>query len=178
MSKKPLKTLRPLDVATDGFIVSKTYVWGTIIVVWLASLLPWRVWSGSPDILLLILAFWCAYGAPGIGLTVGFVFGILMDVHDTNILGRHALTYVLAMYAIMMVRKRMMQFSVFAHFLHVLPIFVLAAIPARLFEAWVEGEWSGWSWMWSGFLMALLWFAADLILKLPTRPVDDDDGLN
>ena len=175
MSKKPLKTLRPLDVTTESFMASKTYVWGTIIAVWLASLLPWRTWSGSPDILLLVLAFWCAYGAPGVGMVAAFVFGIFMDVHDTNILGRHALQYVLVMYAIMLVRKRMLQFGVFAHFLHVLPIFVIAAIQSRLFEAWIEGEWPGWGWMWSGVLTALLWLAADLILKLPTRPVDDDN---
>ena len=40
------------------------FVWASIILVWLVSLLPWRLWQGAPDVLILIIAFWCAHEPP------------------------------------------------------------------------------------------------------------------
>jgi len=66
------------------------FVWGTVLVAWLVSLLPWRLWQGAPDILLLIIAFWCVHEPRRVGLFTAFFFGLLMDVHDAGLLGEHA----------------------------------------------------------------------------------------
>lgn len=176
MSKKnDIRSLHPLDAGDEVFHPSTLFVWMSIFLVFVASLLPWRNWSGSPDILLVVLAFWCAHSAKGVGLLVALVLGILMDVHDTNIMGRHALYYVLVIYAVMAMRHHIIQFSVFAHFTSMLPVFVLAAIPGRIFEAWLAGVWAGWGWLWSGLITAFLWFVADILFKFFSHtPVDED----
>ena len=33
------------------------FVWTTLIVVWLASMLPWRLWPAAPDMMALVLAY-------------------------------------------------------------------------------------------------------------------------
>ncbi len=176
MANKNLKSLQPLQSTQYSYIVNPVYGWGTIIFVWMASMLPWRGWEGSPDFLILILAFWCAHEVKGVGLLAAFGFGFLMDVHDMNILGEHALTYVLVIYGTLVIRKRMMRFGVISQLIHMFPIFFLAPIPSRLMQAWFAGVWPGWVWVWSGVITGVLWLVADLILKLPLRPVEDDDA--
>ena len=63
------------------------FVWATVLLVWLVSLLPWRLWQGAPDVLLLIIAFWCVHEPRRVGLFTAFFFGLLMDVHDAGPLG-------------------------------------------------------------------------------------------
>jgi rod shape-determining protein MreD len=130
------------------------------------------------DILLVVLAFWCVHSAKGVGLLAAFVLGLLMDVHDTNVLGRHALYYVLVIYAVMMIRQHIVQFSVLAHFVSILPVFVVAAIPGRIFEAWLAGVWSGWGGVWSGFITSLLWFVVDILFKFFSHGHHDEQKLN
>lgn len=176
--KKQIRTLQPLDTGDDTFHAPTSFVWTTIIIVFVASLLPWRTWEESPDLLLVVLAFWCAHSARGVGLVAAFTFGLLMDVHDTNVLGRHALYYVLVLYAVISMRRHMVQFSVLTHFIFMLPFFVLAAIPGRIFEAWLAGVWAGWGWLWSGLFTACLWFGVDLLFKFFSRPPVDENHLD
>lgn len=175
---KPIRSLQPLDTGEDIFQPSSTFVWASIFITFMGSLLPWRNWSGSPDILLVVLAFWCVHSARGVGLLAAFILGVLMDVHDTNILGRHALYYVLVIYFVTMMRQHIVQFSVLAHFFSILPVFVVAAIPGRLFEAWLAGVWAGWGWLWSGFITSFLWFVVDILFKFFSHGHHDEHKLN
>ncbi len=178
MTKKSLAALEPLQRTNHFYGSSPVYAWFTILLTWLASLLPWRDWEGAPDMLALVLAFWCVQQVRGVGLAAGLVFGLLMDVHDTNILGTHALTYILILFGAIVFRRRMMQFGVLSQLLQMLPVFFLAPFPSHLLNAWLQGAWAGWTWLLSGLLTGVMWVAADLILKLPLRPVDDNETLN
>lgn len=178
MTDKNIRSLQPLDMGDDIFQPSSSFVWVSIFITFMASLLPWRNWPGSPDILLVVLAFWCVYRAKGVGLLLAFVLGLLIDVHDTNVLGYHALYYVLVIYAVMMIRQQIVQFSVVVHFLSILPVFVVAAIPGHLFDVWLAGVWSGWDWLWSGFITSLLWFVVDILFKFFSHGHHDEQKLN
>ena len=52
---------RPHSVRPDPIenLTSNRFLWGSILVVWMVSLLPWRAWSAAPDLLLLVIVFWC-----------------------------------------------------------------------------------------------------------------------
>lgn len=175
--RRSLASLRPLSAVNYTFHANPYYVWVSIIFVWLASLLPWRNWEGAPDLLLVILAFWGAHSGAGIGLVVAFIFGFFMDVHDTTILGSHAITYVLTMYLIFKIRKTMLNFEVIGQMVYILPIFLLVPLPEHILNAWIAGTWSGWSWMLGGFINVVLWLCADLILKLPWQLANDEDAV-
>lgn len=171
-----LSSLEPIDTTPFRRVASPAFVWLTIVLVWLFSLLPWRVWQPAPDLLLLILAYWCLNEPGRVGMLSAFAFGLLMDVHDGSLLGVHALTYTLAVYGTLALSRRMQRFNSVVQSLHMLPIFVIAKSASRLIEAWLAGEWLGWGWLWSALLMAMLWPLADVLLQMPQRQLEEGDG--
>ncbi|HUH40871.1 MAG TPA: rod shape-determining protein MreD [Castellaniella sp.] len=170
-----LVALQPIDASPFQRPSNPLFVWGTLAFVWLVSLLPWRVWQPTPDILLLVLAFWCLHEPRRVGLFTAFVLGLLMDVHDSEFLGLHAIGYVLTAYGAILLRRRLEHFSSVVQTLHLLPVFILAAIVVSLLGSWLNGEWVGWDWLWSALMTAILWPLADILLLLPQRRLDDTD---
>ncbi|HEY0296564.1 MAG TPA: rod shape-determining protein MreD [Bordetella sp.] len=148
-------------------------MWGTLIVVWLASMLPWRDWPAAPDIMALVLAFWSAHERRRVGLVTAFVFGILLDVHDTALLGGHALTYVLVAYGAQLLDRRLQRFDLWSQAVHMLPVFLIAPLCTHLVVAWLAGHWSGWGWTLSALITAALWPIVGWVLQLPQRRLDD-----
>jgi len=88
--RSSLTTLQPIDSAPFKRPSSLWFVWATVLVLWLLSLLPWRMWQPAPDVLLLVIAFWCLHEPRRINMAVAFVFGLLLDVHDAGLLGEQA----------------------------------------------------------------------------------------
>ena len=91
-----------------------------------------------------------AHGAGGVGLVAAFIFGFLMDVHDTTVLGSHAITYVLTMYLVFKIRKTMLNFEVIGQMVYMLPIFLFIPLPEHMLNAWMASTWSGWGWSLAG----------------------------
>lgn len=164
-------------VEDDILMPARTwFVWGTLIGFWLLSLLPWRAWPSSPDLLLLALAFWAVHEPSRVGMLVAFVFGALMDVHDTVLLGQHALIYVLVVYGAQALHRRLQRFDLLRQALHMLPIFVAATLLGLMVSAWLMGAWPGWVWLQGAILTGLLWPVLGWVLLLPQRRIDETDG--
>ncbi len=158
----------PLENRTNGF-----FLWGTIIGVWMLSLLPWRLWPAAPDLLLVVITFWCVHESRRIGLLTAFVFGLLMDVHDVGQLGQQALTYTLVAYGAHVLHRRLLRFELWVQALHMLPVFVGAKLVGVLIGTWAAGYWAGWSWTTSALLTAALWPLVGWALLLPQHRMDD-----
>jgi rod shape-determining protein MreD len=171
-----LSSLQPIDTTSFKPPFSRLYIWITILVIWLVSLLPWRLWPAAPDLLLLVLGFWCLNEPRRIGMPVAFFFGLLMDVHDSALLGGQALSYTLVAYGIELLRRRLVRFNAIVQAVHLLPVFLVAETVSRLFYAWLSGEWPGWGWLWSALFTVILWPLADFLLHLPQRRLDDADS--
>jgi len=162
---------RPRSVEHDELVASAQplFIWLSLLAVWLVSLLPWRLLPFSPDLLLLVIAFW-AVNEPGrIGMLVAFIFGLLMDVHDAGVLGEHALCYTLTAYGGFRLHRRLVRFSVWAQAVHMLPIFVAAQMLVAVLRAWMAGGWSGWDWLVATGVTAALWPLVGWLLQLPQR---------
>lgn len=171
-----LMSLQPVDDAPLQRPVYPAWlVWGSLVLVWMASMLPWRLWSPVPDVMLLMLAFWCLHEPARVGLTTAFVFGLLLDVHDAGLLGLHALCYVLATYGVMLLYRRLQQFSAFIQTLHVWLVFIVASLVTHLLDAWLRGTWMGWSWLWSAIITGALWPLVDVLVSIYQRRHGDDD---
>lgn len=149
------------------------FVWGTVVLAWLMSLLPWRAWEGSPDILLLVLTFWCVHEPRRVGLVAAFCFGLLMDVHDVSVLGVHALSYTLAAYGAVALHRRLLHFDLLGQAMHMLPVFFVARLAQQIVSAWLAGRWTGWDWALSVLLTAAIWPLIGYVLHLPQRGTDD-----
>jgi len=150
------------DVQTDGWVV-----WGSIFLVFLLSLLPWRLSPWAPDLLILVIAFWVVHEGGRVGLVAGFLFGLFMDVHDAGPLGQHALTYVLVCYGAVVLRRRLLRFNLWRQALHMLPVFIVARALTLLLTAALMGTWPGWVWMVGVSLAGVLWVPIGWILLLP-----------
>ncbi|MFV0282333.1 MAG: rod shape-determining protein MreD [Castellaniella sp.] len=164
-----LMDLQPVDTGAFQSAASGWLVWGTLILVWVASLLPWRLWQTAPDVLLLLLLYWCLHAPSRVGLTTAFVFGVLMDVQDTGLLGLHALCYVLAAYGVLRLSPRLRRFNAWLQTLQVLPALVIAYTLSSLLGAWLNGAWVGWDWLWSALFTGVLWPLLDILMSLHPR---------
>ncbi|MGE8548753.1 rod shape-determining protein MreD [Alcaligenes sp. WGS1538] len=171
-----LSSLQPIDSSPFSRASSPWLVWGSILLMWLSSMLPWRLWSFAPDLLMLVLAFWAVHEPRRVPMSLAFLLGILVDVHDGSLLGEHALSYVLVVYGALVLRRRMLHFGMWTHVLHMLPVMLLAQLVVRVLHAWLMGEWSGWDWAGAVLLTAALWPLADSVLFLPQRRHDETDS--
>lgn len=152
-----------------------SFIWASVLVLWLASLLPWRLLPAAPDLLLLVIAFW-AVNEPGrVGMATAFVFGILMDVHDAGVLGEHALHYTLVAYGGLSLHRRLQRFSVWSQAVHMLPVFAAAHFLVTVLHAWLAGGWPGWGWLYGTLLTVALWPLVGWLLQLPQRAPEHTD---
>lgn len=152
------------------------FVWGSLIFVWLISLLPWRMWEYAPDVLLITLAFWCVNQSARVGLVAAFVFGILMDVHDSGLLGELALTYVIVAYGATVLNRRLQRFDLLGQAIHLAPVFLVAKFLTVFLHAWMVGHWPGWGWAVGSLLSIALFPIWGWVLHMPFRGDDDRDA--
>jgi rod shape-determining protein MreD len=174
--RSSLSSLQPIDTSPFKRPSSRAFVWGTLILVWLISLLPWRLWQPAPDLLLLVLAFWCMNEPRRVTMLAAFIIGLFMDVHDAALFGGHALTYTLTAYGAIVLSRRLQRFNAVVQAVHMLPVFVVSAAITQVVCAWLAGEWVGWHWLWSSLLTVALWPLADILLHMPQRRLDDADA--
>lgn len=174
--RSSLTALQPIDAAPFKRPSGLVFIWGTILLVWLISLLPWRMWALAPDVLLLVITFWCLHEPRHVSMLAAFIFGLLMDVHDVGLLGAQALTYTLAAYGTLLLSRRILRFNVIVQTVHLIPVFVISSAAAQLPLAWLVGEWEGWVWLWSALFTVALWPLVDVLLLMPQRRLDDADA--
>lgn len=169
---------RPHGVHPDPIenAASPRFIWGTLIAVFMLSLLPWRQWQAAPDLLLLVIAFWAVHDSRRVGMLVGFVYGLMMDVHDVGPLGLQALTYTIVCYGANVLHRRLLRFDLWSQGLHMLPVFFFAKLSGVLINAWLANYWAGWTWTIGVILTAALWPAVGWLLLLPQHRMSDADA--
>jgi rod shape-determining protein MreD len=152
----------PLTTGIDG-----RWVWGTIAVTFLISLLPWRAIPYAPDLLLLVIAFWCVHDSQRVGLVTAFCLGLLIDVQSVAPLGQHALTYVLVCFGGLLIGRRLQRFDLLRQTLHMMPIFIVGISITILLVAALKDFWPGWGWAISALFTAVLWVPFGWLLQMP-----------
>ena len=83
-------------------------------------------YAWTPDFLALSMVFWVVHQPRRVGMTVAFVCGILMDVHNGSVLGQQALVYVILTYCAFSLHRRLPWFNLVGQALHVLPLLLLS----------------------------------------------------
>lgn len=105
--------------------VSGRLVLGSLVLAYLATQLPWPDgirWL-IPDFTLLVLLYWCIHAPHRANLGLALFLGLLTDFTLGGLLGQHALTYTLAAFAALTLRRRLENFQVSGRALHLVPIF-------------------------------------------------------
>ncbi len=131
---------------------------------------PW-----VPDLLMLVLVFWSVHQPRRVGVGTAFVFGLLMDVHQSSLLGQHALAYTALGFFATTIHRRLLWFTVPSQALQLLPFFFGAhavELAVRLLGGGIfPGLWQ----LAAPLLEAALWPLVSIVLLAPQRRSPDPD---
>ena len=147
----------------------------TLLAALLLNFLPTSNWPGVPDWVALTLLFWNIRESRKVGMGVGFILGLAMDVADASLLGQHALAYVLAAYGASSLARRILWFPLGQQALHVLPLLLLVQLVQFGVRVLAGAEYPGLGYFIGPFIGFFLWLPLTYVLLLPQyQPVNRD----
>jgi rod shape-determining protein MreD len=149
------------------------FIWGSLLLAFLFNLVPFGRLPAIPDLLALALAFWNVHQPRRIGVGIAFMFGLLMDVHDSAVLGQHALAYTLLSFFAITIHRRLLWFGLPQQALQILPLFVAAHAVSLIVRMLVGGMLPGWELLLAPVFESLLWPVASWVLLAPQRRPPD-----
>jgi rod shape-determining protein MreD len=152
------------------------FIWASLIAALLLNMLPLGRAPWMPDFLALVLVFWNVHQPQRVGIGLAFVFGLGMDVHQSALLGQHALSYTALSFLAAMIHRRLLWFPVPSQAVQVLPLFALAHGLELLIRMVGGGMFPGWVLLAAPLAEALLWPVASVLLLVPQRRAPDPDA--
>jgi rod shape-determining protein MreD len=151
----------------------------SLVCALLLDMLQSMAWLGNaawtPDWLALVLVFWAIHQPLKVGVGVAFVLGLITDVHQTSLLGQHALAYTVQGFLATMIHRRILWFDVPSQALQVLPVFMTAQVLELTVRVTAGGLFPGWSVFLAPVIQAILWPAISVVLLAPQRRAPDPD---
>lgn len=156
--------------------VNALFMWGSLVVVLLLTMLPLGRVPWLPDLVALVLVFWSVHQPHRIGVGVAFLLGLLVDVHQSAMLGQHALAYTLLSFFALMIHRRLVWFSLVSQAFQILPLFVMAHAIALIVRLLGGGIFPGYSLAFAPVIEAALWPLVSALLLAPQRRAPDRDA--
>jgi rod shape-determining protein MreD len=131
---------------------------------------PW-----VPDVLAVILVFWCVHQPLRVGVFWGFGLGLVSDVHQGALLGQHALSFSVMGYLASHLHRRMQWFTGISQAPQILPVFVVGSLVEVAMRFLMDRHLPGWGIVLAPLLDAALWVPLSHVLLMPQRrPLDPD----
>lgn len=155
--------------------VNPLFVAFTLLIAFALNLLPLGRVPSMPDFVALVLVFWNVHQSRRVGVGLAFLFGLLMDVHDSAVLGQHALAYTLLSFFAITIHRRLLWFSVPSQAVQILPLFLAAHAVSLIVRMVAGGMFPGWQVLLAPVFEALLWPIATWLLLAPQRRAPDPD---
>ena len=151
----------------------------SLVCALLLDMLQSMAWLGNaawtPDWLALVLVFWAIHQPLKVGVGVAFLMGLLTDVHQTSLLGQHALSYTVQGFLATMIHRRILWFDVPSQALQVLPVFMTAQVLELTVRISAGGLFPGWTVLLAPVIQAFLWPVVSVVLLAPQRHAPDPD---
>jgi rod shape-determining protein MreD len=151
------------------------FIWFTLIVALRFKMLPVGRLAWMPDLLAVTLVFWSVHQPLRIGVVAAFVFGLAVDVHQTSLLGQHALAYTTLSFFAITIHRRLLWFTVPSQAVQVLPLFVAAHAIELAIRMLAGGAFPGLTVLLAPVIEAALWPVVSVLLLLPQRRAPDPD---
>ena len=159
--------------------VNPLFIAATLLGALLLNILQNVGWFGraawTPDLLALVLVFWSVHQPQRVGIGVAFFFGLGMDVHQSSLLGQHALAYTVLTFLAIAIHRRLLWFPVPSQALQVLPLFLAAHLVSLLLRMMGGAAFPGWAVFLAPVVQAMLWPLVTLLLLAPQRRAPDPD---
>ena len=151
------------------------FIWTSLIVALLLDMLPLGRVPWMPDVLALVLVFWNIHQPQRVGIGLAFMFGLGMDVHQSALLGQHALAYTALSFFATMIHRRLLWFTVPSQALQILPLFAVAHGVEIAIRMMSGGVFPGWLMLLAPLAESLLWPVISVILLAPQRRAPNPD---
>ncbi len=156
------------------------FIWSSLILALSLNMLQnmglWGRAAWVPDVLALVLVFWSVHQPQRVGIGTAFFFGICMDVHQSALLGQHALAYTVLSFLAIAIHRRLLWFSVPSQALQVLPLFVAAHAIELIVRMIGGGTFPGILMFASPLIEAALWPMVSILLLMPQRRAPNPDA--
>jgi rod shape-determining protein MreD len=156
--------------------VNPVFIWASLIVALLFDMVPLGRAAWTPDLLALAIVFWSVHQPTRIGIGAAFVFGLCMDVHQSAMLGQHALSYTTLGFFAIMLHRRLLWYPVLSQAPQVLPLFAMSHLIELAIRMIGGGVFPGWSLLIAPVIEAALWPLISLILLAPQRRTPEPDA--
>ena len=157
--------------------VSPWFIAGSLATSLLVSMslgLTQALWL--PDLLAVCIFFWGIHQPRRVSMGVAFFLGLLVDVHQTSLMGQHALSYVILSYCAILMHRRLLWFPIKEQMLQIAPFFIFAESIGLIIRLSTGNDFPGWPILLSPLLETLLWPVANFILLAPQRRAHDPDA--
>ena len=164
--EQPQRILLPVKVG---------YMALTVVLALLFNLLPWRDLIGVPDMVALVLAFWCVHQPRKMGIGVAWFVGLIMDAGNGALLGQHAFAYAFLAFGAISLHRRILWFSLWQQAAHVLVLLLACDAVTLGVRMAAGGAFPGLAYFTGSIVAAALWPAATFLLLLPQRRAESVD---
>jgi len=151
------------------------FIWTSLIIALLLDMLPLGRVPWMPDFLALVLVFWNVHQPQRVGIGLAFMFGLGMDVHQSALLGQHALAYTTLSFFATMIHRRLLWFTVPSQALQVLPMFAAAHGVEIVIRMSSGGIFPGWTLLLAPLAESMLWPVVSVMLLAPQRRAPNPD---
>jgi len=169
---QPTHSSRRILLPVKGWFIALT-----LFIALFLNLLPLGRTIGVPDWVALVLTFWCVREPLKVGMTTGFILGLIADVADASLMGQHALAYVLLAFAAAGLSRRILWFPLGQQALHILPLLFGAQLVMLLVRLAGGAEFPGILYLVAPLIATALWHPLTYLLLTPQyRPVDRDEN--
>jgi len=155
--------------------VSPFFMWTSLVVALLVNMVPIGRAVWMPDLLALVIVFWGVHQPARVGIGAAFVFGLCMDVHQSSMLGQHALSYTTLGFFAITIHRRLLWYPVLSQALQVLPLFALSQLIEVVTRMIGGGVFPGWTVLVSPAIEAALWPLVTALLLAPQRRTPEPD---
>jgi rod shape-determining protein MreD len=105
-----------------------------------------------------------------------FFMGLLVDVHQSAMLGQHALAYTVLSFLALTIHRRLVWYTVFSQAIQILPLFALSHAIELIVRLIAGGVFPGYLLALAPLLEAMLWPLVSVVLFAPQRRAPDRDA--
>ncbi len=157
--------------------VKPAFIILTLIIAALLNMMPWSGWLAwlRPDFVALVVLYWVIEQPRRVGFTAAFTLGLLMDVAEGALLGQHALSYSILVFAGIALNRRVRMFSLTSQVVHVIPLLLVNDLIVLGIRILAGADFPGYRYFLGSFIAGALWPLVSVMLKLPQRPRADPD---
>ena len=155
--------------------VSVGYMALTVVLALLFNLLPWGDRMGVPDMVALVIAFWCVHQPRKMGIGVAWLVGLFMDAGNGALLGQHAFAYAFLAFGAIALHRRILWFSLWQQAAHILVLLLAGQALMLAVRMMAGGPFPGPLYFAGSLVAAALWPTVTFLLLLPQRRPESFD---